>query len=615
MATPGISSGYWNARNRPLAARSIDEERRWYRYHHLFGELLLSRLQQAHPRLVPELHRRASLWYEQHAQPIEAVQHALAAQDLERAVHLIEHCALMVIAAGRTRTLLDWLRVLPDALVHARPFLCVCAAGALHVNDQVEEAEALLAAAERALEAGTSLDRAGIVRALTAVARANIAMYSGDLARYVALGQQALDLLPTVWPQEYEAMRGVPTIQAAASFLVSGDVTRSQEQQMKSAVTTAQISGYGRVHFRSLTLLARMHVLQGRLREAATIYEETVHQDIPGVQVLQAMTPIVSYCFGLGDVLREWNRLDEAERLLVQGMELVSEKRSVFADELLQGYLTLARLQHARGEERASMATLATFVQIAESRQFVPQVKATVRVEQARMALLQGHMAEAIQWAEVCGLSPEDADLPYLSEPGRLALARVFIAQGRDDPTGPFLPKALHLLERLLADAEAKARLGSALEILVLQALALSASRNLKSALLTLQRALTLAQPHGYIRLFVDEGPPMLTMLREIQARGVAPDYVAMLLSAFGPQHQAAAAPLAASSNPLPEPLTAREREVLHLLAEGASNGEIARRLVLSTGTVKKYVYNICGKLGVQSRTQALARARTLRLL
>ena len=521
---------------------------------------------------------------------------------------------MIVIAQGRTRMLLDWLNALPDALVRARPLLCACYAGALHLIDQMEEAEARLEDAERALSPATSVEHTGIVLALAANVRANIARYSGDLARYVALGQQGLDVLPDVLSEANVMMRAAPTLQVAYSYLVSGDVTASREQQVKGAVTTAYTSGYALVHFRSLTMLARMQVLQGRLREAAATYEEA-GQATPGLQVLQVLTPGVAYCFGLSDLLREWNHLDEAERLLAQGMELVKEKRSVFADDVMLGYLTLARLQQARGLDSAGLATLDTFLHLADSRHFVSQVKATGRAVRAQMALLQGHLAEAIHWADECGLSPEDANLPYLYEPAYLVLARVRIAQGREDPAGPFLPKALRLLERLLSDAEAKARMGSALEILLLQALALFAQHDRTSTLITLQRALTLAQPQGYIRLFVDEGTPMLTLLRESQARGVMPDYVATLLSAFGAQHQASAAPSVPASSPLLEPLTAREREVLQLLAAGASNGEIARRLVLSLGTVKKHVSNICGKLDVQSRTQAIARARALHLL
>ncbi|HEV2178667.1 MAG TPA: hypothetical protein VGW33_15880, partial [Terriglobia bacterium] len=208
--------------------------------------------------------------YEQHAQLMEAVRHALAAQDSERAARLIEQGGMMVAAWGQTRLLLEWLNALPDALVRARPFLCASYATALHLNDQLEEAEARLADAERALEAHPPAEHTGIVLALAANIRANIARYSGDLARYVALGQQAFDLLA----EANGMMRAGPTLQAASRYLVSGDVTASYEQQVNGAVTTVRTSGYALVHFRSLTMLARMQVLQGRLREAAATYEE-----------------------------------------------------------------------------------------------------------------------------------------------------------------------------------------------------------------------------------------------------------------------------------------------------------------------------------------------------
>jgi ATP/maltotriose-dependent transcriptional regulator MalT len=372
-----------------LFVEPLDEERRWYRYHHLFAELLQNRLQQGQPELLEQLHRRASLWCEQHAQPIEAVRHALAAQDSERAARLIEQSGIMAVAWGRTSLLLDWLNALPDALVRARPYLCACHAMALHLNDQVEEAEARLADAEHALQAHPSAKHSGIVLALAATIRANLARYSGDLARYVALGQQAVDLLAEAngW------VRAGPILQVACSYLVSGDVTTGCEQQVHAAVTTARTSGYALMYFRSLTLLARLQVLQGRLREAAATYEEA-GQVAPGLQVLQALTPSVIYCFGLSDVLREWNRLDEAERLLAQGMELVNEKQSVFADDMLLGYLTLVRLQQARGEDGASLATLDAFLQLVERRHFAPHVKATARAVRAQMDLRQGQLAE-----------------------------------------------------------------------------------------------------------------------------------------------------------------------------------------------------------------------------
>ena len=226
--------------------------------------------------------------------------------------------------------------------------------------------------------------------------------------------------------------------------------------------------------------------------------------------------------------------------------------------------------------------------------------------------MAQGDLPAARCWAGQSGLSPHDAELPYAREREYLTLARVRIAQGREDPAGPFLADALHVLNRLLQEAEAKARMGSALEMLILQALALHAQHDRQGALIALQRALTLAAPEGYIRLFVDEGVPMHVLLRQIRPHlhGSMQGYVATLLSAFGGQP---ASPAPGPSS-LVEPLTGREREVLRLLLEGASNREIARRLVLSINTVKRHIYNLCGKLGVQSRTQAIVKARALDL-
>jgi LuxR family maltose regulon positive regulatory protein len=213
------------------------------------------------------------------------------------------------------------------------------------------------------------------------------------------------------------------------------------------------------------------------------------------------------------------------------------------------------------------------------------------------------------------GLSSEDDDLRYPREGEYLALARVRIAQGRNDPANSFLQDALRLLDRLFQDVEPKARMSSVLEILVLRALAHQAQGDRTSALTALERALVLAAPEGYIRLFVDEGAPMLALLRLAKAHSSVPDYVANLLSAFGEQHTSDLPLPSTRSGPLVEPLTEREREVLGLLLEGASNREIARRLVLSVNTVKRHVYNLCGKLGVQSRAQAIVRARALHLV
>jgi LuxR family maltose regulon positive regulatory protein len=314
-------------------------------------------------------------------------------------------------------------------------------------------------------------------------------------------------------------------------------------------------------------------------------------------------------------------------------MGLIKETATADAEMITRGYLALARLQietnsspdamhlpeelkgrQARGESNQALATLDAFTQVADQRGFAPILLAHGAAMRAQVELAQGNLAAAIRWAETCGL-PEISDLSYPREQEYLTLVRVHIAQGREHPTSPFLSQALVLLERLQEDAEAKMRMRSVLEILVLRALALSAQSNIIEALAALGRALPRAEPEGYIQLFLDEGEPMVTLLRQAYAHSRAPSYVAALLKASG---ELIATDLSRSSSrtgPLMEALTLREREVLRLLMDGLSNREIARHLILSVNTVKKHVYNICRKLGVQSRAHALARARTLSLL
>jgi LuxR family maltose regulon positive regulatory protein len=589
---------------------ALDDERGWYRYHHLFAEVLRSRLQQAQPTLVPQLHRRASSWYEQHDLPIESVQHALAIPDAERTARLIEPIGAYAIERqGQISTVLGWMNALPDALIRTRPFLCVYHAVLLMYTNQLRAAEARLQEAERGVQKEIPAEQAQIIRGYVLTIRGTIARYVGDILQAVSLARRALDLLPEA--------EGIPRAAALVitnhAYLVNGDVTSATEHAVATATAFVRTSDHLNAIVTSICLLAHLHVLQGRLRQAAATYAQVV-QVVPQPQVLQNLFSSRYYYFGLGDLLREWNELEAAERYLAQGMALVNEKLTVEPFMASLGYPALAHLQQVRGNFRAALATLDGLEHLAEQRHFGPQLVAQIAAIRVHLELAQGNLSAATRWAEASGLSTEDDDLPYPREGEYLALARVRIVQAHNDPQSPFLPNVLHLLDRLLQDAEEKARLGSVLEILVLRALALEAQRNRPSALSTLERALVFAEPEGYIRLFVDEGAPMLALLRLIKAHSSVPGYVATLLSVFG-EHVSDFPLSSVAPSSLLEPLTGREREVLRLLLEGASNREIARRLVLSVNTVKRHVYNLCGKLGVQSRSQAIIRARDLHLV
>jgi len=367
-------------------------------------------------------------------------------------------------------------------------------------------------------------------------------------------------------------------------------------------------------YFGSINLLGRLQMLQGRLHTGAHTYEQTM-QVTPEREGLQALLNSADYYFGLGDLLREWNKLDEAEQYLSQGMELVRGTSTVYAYVVILGYMALARLQQARGNYQGALDTLHAFTELAHQRHLAQHLLAQAAAVQAQVEVAHGNLAAVERWLKESGLSVDDEDLSYPREREYLSLARVRIAQGRADPEDPFLPEALQMLARLLHDAERNARGGSVIEILILQALALQAQGQQEQELAVLQRVLALAEPESYMRLFLDEGPVMLALLHLAHAQGVALHYITRLLVASGEQTSASAAVPTARSTVLVEQLTERELEVLHLIAAGASNEEIAEQLVIAIGTVKRHVSNIFGKLMVSNRTQAMARARAIGLL
>jgi LuxR family transcriptional regulator, maltose regulon positive regulatory protein len=595
----------------------LDDERQWYRYHHLFAQVLRQRLQQTVPTLIPILHRRASHWYEQHERFAEAVPHALAASACEEAARLIEQSAERFVSGSQMQTLCEWLHTLPEHLVLAHPALCLMHAMALMYTNQWEAALTRLQVIERSLGPGEGIqDMHRRVRLGQLIACwSMLARLSGDLEQCVALARQALDLLPEVEDTPLTRVsRAVAMLSVARAYLVSGDVTPASEHWLAEIVAfTRTSSNYQMLTFRTLTLLARLQVLQGQLHQAAATYEEAA-QVVPRAEELQVVANGPVYYFGLGDLLREWNDLEAAEQHLAEGMNQVQGTLSVDADEVWRGYAAMARLQHARGRDDQALATLDAFLRLVQHRHVAPVLLAQVAALRAYLELAQGHLHAAAHWLDASGLSATDAP-SYPREQEYLILARVRIAEARITSMGSSLLAVLDLLARLLAEAEANRRMHSVLEILVLRALALHAQGDRTGALATLEHALRLAEPEGYIRLFADEGAPMLALLRQAHTRGILPGYVATLLSAFSRQYTSDTASRLPHLGSLVEPLTARERDVLQLVLDGASNREIACRLVLSVGTVKKHVSNICGKLNVQRRTQAIARARTLRLL
>lgn len=597
----------------------LDDARRWYRYHQLFAHVLRERLTSgASAEAVATLHRRASAWFQAQDMSVEAVSHALAGHDWERVATLIEADGRTLLVNGQIHSVLGWLDALPDPFVRAHPYLLHLRALGLFFVNQLAAAERCLETIEVELSTGIPDDRSRTILAYASLLRATIARFRGDFTRCVPLAHQALATMP---PADIPRRLSAQMILASA-VVASGDVSLASERQLLEAVRSARSSTDKSTLLNGIVNLGMLQRRRGRLRAAAATYREAV-QLAPAPGELQVLGNGAAYYFGLGDVLREWNDFDAAELSLLQGRDMVLGALVAEADSIGAGYIALARLQMARGDWRAADATLEQLGTVARQRNFEDHLLARVDAARAHLALLEGKIAQAVQWADMSGLRTTDV-LRHHRESEYVALARVRIAQGRATPTSPALRGVLTLLGRLVSLAEAGSRIESVIEVLILYALALHAQGDLHGALARLERALTFAAAEGYVRVFVDEGLPMAALLGHALrssgwgAKSTNQDdvraYATMLVTVF---HTEGIEPMLGPVPPNPnvELLTPRELEVLRLLAAGHSTHAIAQELVVAPGTVKRHVNNILSKLQVQSRLEAVARARTLNLL
>jgi LuxR family maltose regulon positive regulatory protein len=579
----------------------LDNERRWYRYHRLFADLLQQRLQRSKSDLVPTLHRRASVWYAQNGLMGEAIDHALCAQNFERAADLIKETAQATWMRGEVATFLRWVEALPEQVMRTRPLLCVFHAIALFLTGR--SVHAIEARLQDAVQGEAGVPIPGEVAAI----RGMIATFQGEARHSIDLSRRALELLP----QESLFLRSLAAWNLGMSHFVNGDIETGM-RAFEEAARIGQEAGNLLVAVVALCPLAEFSMFDGQLDKAQAMYEQALKL---ATDEWGKLLPIAGMALiGLGELRRERNDLEAAARYLEQGIELSLKWGEISA---FDGYIALARVQFAQGEFRRAQETMAKAQQLAvrfDSSEFDDIL---VGVHQARLCIALGDLEAATRWARERGLLQRPPFEPARGEAGglyfyilrefeHLALARLHIAQGRPDV-------ALEVLAPLLAPAENLKRRGSVIEISILRALALQAQGQVSSALVALERALTLAQPENYVRIFVDEGEPLAQLLYQAARRNLAPGYTGRLLAAFPASKSAP--PRQESPAALVEPLSERELEVLALIAEGLSNQEIAQRLFISLRTVKWHASNIYGKLGVSNRTQAVTRARALGVL
>jgi LuxR family maltose regulon positive regulatory protein len=581
----------------------LDNERQWYRYHHLFGGFLRGRLQQQQAEILPDRHLRAARWFIENGLLDEAIDHTLKAGAFEQAAALIEQAVETTLRLrGEAMTFLGWLEALPAPVIHSRPRLCLAQAWALFNTGQWTQVEPLLQQVERTLvsaadnptvaplAAGHLPELQGEMAAL----RAELALFEENSEQALALSSQALAYLPP----ENLLLRSMATQVQGFTYRLQGEVTQAR-RVLAEASTLSQTAGNLTFAIFALSDLAEVQVMQGQLRQAAQTFQRIMN--LASEHRAWPFPPTGTAYVGMGNLLREWNELDTAVQHLRKGIELSQQGGYVGVASL--GYLILAQVKQAQGE------TGSAFDLLRQAEKLIGptgshRLRTRVALTRAWLWLRQGEVTAAGQWAR----DYEQSQAGGLSSPAyqrqveQTTLARVRLAQGQPDIT---------LLAQLLQTAEAAGWQQNVLELLVLQALALEAQGETAKALAVLKRALTLAEPEGYIRLFIDEGAPMAKLLRLVVAQGILPTYVGQLQASFMP----AISEKALSRQALIDPLTERELSVLQFMAAGLSNQEIADELVLALGTVARYTNNIFTKLNVRNRTQAIARAQALGLI
>jgi LuxR family maltose regulon positive regulatory protein len=592
----------------------LDDRRRWYRYHHLFADVLHTHLLEDQPDDVPELHRRASGWYEQHDEPSGAIRHALAAGDVERAAELVE---LTIPALRRNRqeaTIRSWLEALPDEVVRVRPVLEVGFIGALMSVGEFEGVEKRLQHVEGWLEpagagaAGAWAPPAGTVvvdqdefQRLPGVIqqyRAALALIHGDAPATVSHAQRAIDRAPEA---DHLTRAGASALMGLALW-GDGDL-EAAHRAYSVCVEGLQRAGYIADVLGCSITLADIRITQGRLRDAQRTYEEALRLAAgPDGTVLRGTADMY---VGMSQIACERNNLARATEHLRHAEEL--GEHTWLPQNPYRWRVAMARVREAEGDLDGALGLLEEARRVYTG-DFSPNVR-PIPAMRARVQATNGRVGDALAWAREQGLSAED-DLSYLREFEHVTLARVLLAQHRAQPAAASLQDVARLLERLLQAAEAGDRTGTAIEILMLQAVTHHARGNVPGALAALEHSLTLAEPEGYVRLFAGEGPPMASLLRAAAKQGIAPSYVHRLLAAVNRSEDRPP-----PQQGLIEPLSQRELEVLRLLGSDLDGPDIARELTVSLNTVRTHTKSIYAKLGVNNRRAAVRRAGELDLL
>lgn len=597
----------------------VDGARTWYRYHHLFAEFLRQQLEANQSEILPELHLRASRWYEARNFDAQAVEHALAARDYERAARLIEDSSRAAFMLGQYTTLLGWLDALPEEMVRQRARLCLAYAWTSLMAGNLSDVEPHLNALEDLIDAPVggpgpakqSEAELQMYRAHMLSIRAELACSLGKVSEAAAYSRQALDVLP----REESFLRGMNAINMTLN-IAEADISRTDVESASAILLEASQASQARDDlqsaFYSLGLLGTLQFAQGKLKATARILEGGLNFVAENQQPIPVMGLIY---VAMGNLQYEWNDLEASHRYLQTSVKLGKEGDDL--RPLAAGYTGLSRLSLANDDTDAAREYIHMAEQAAKGTE-IGWVTSPVRAARVRLWLAQGNLDPAWRWAGDSGLEIGDP-IGYNRQGEYLALASVYLAKGAYD-------QALALLDWLKGVMERVGLTGVVIEIQVLRSFVFQAMYDRISALEALEEAVILAQPEDYVRTFVDAGQKMrlliedLKLLIEDEDGDLSPEtlstlgYLNRLLSAFPPSAPPAKSKIKIRKATMVEPLTERELEVINLIAAGLTNRDIAAQLVIAPGTVKRHAHNIYTKLNVSNRTEAVAKARELEL-
>ena len=594
----------------------LDDKRHWYRYHHLFAEVLHMHLMTEQPDQIPVLHRRASEWYEQNDSTPEAIHHALAAQDFDRVADLIERVLPILQQSRQEPALLVWLKALPDELFQNRPVLSVHYAGTLLQNGQLDGVESRLRDAERWLVVPADLHERPIyvyeeefqrLPAFVAMYHAAIALAQGDVVNATKHARKVLELAR----EDDEFPRGAASSLLGLASWASGDLETAYRMFADGMSYLQKVGFISDVIGGSVTL-ADIRITQGRLREAMSIYERGL--ELATKQGAPALRGAADMHVGMSGLYYERNELNIAEQHLLKSKEL--GEFNGLPKNPYRWRVAMAQIRETQGNLDGALDLLDEAEKLYMG-DFSPNVR-PISALKARVWVKQGKLEKALDWARTQKLSIEE-EPSYLREFEQITFARILLSQHQSDHSISLLHDAMGLLERLLKAAEEGGRIGSVIEILTLQALAHQMQEDIPAALPSLERALKLAEPEGYMRIFIDEGSSVAELIREANARGITPNYTRKLLSAFELEDQGLDVETAPSAAPvstsLIEPLSQRELDILRLFKTELSGPEIAHELVIALSTVRTHTKSIYSKLNVNDRRAAVKRAAELNLI